>query len=191
MGKWFGGSVFVLMSLIICSSTVFGQANIGKGAIEIGGNVFFISSSLSYEGHSEGSVSYFLLAPRFGFFKTDNFEIEPQLLYGRVSEDPEYDSSYSFSVYGGIFSFSYNFKTSSNIVPFVFAGVGFLGYSGEGDFQSSAIAPDAGVGMKSFISQKGALRLELFYQNMTNYMGIQDLKASNFGFRGGFSVFLK
>ncbi|HEX9916250.1 MAG TPA: hypothetical protein VGB16_00805, partial [candidate division Zixibacteria bacterium] len=183
--------VFVLMSLIICSNTVFGQANIEKGATEIGGNLFFISSSLSYQGHSDGSVSFFLLAPRFGFFKTDNFEVEPQLLYGRVSENPEYGSSYSFSACGGILSFSYNFKTSSNIVPFLFAGVGFLSYSGGGDSQLSAIAPDAGIGMKSFISDKGALRLELFYQNMANYMGIEDLLASNFGFRGGFSVFLK
>jgi len=191
MGKWFKSFVFLLMFLVICSSTVFGQGSIEKKTTEIGGNLFFISSSLSYQGHSEGSVSFFLLAPRFGFFKTDNFEVEPQLLYGRVSENPKYGSSYSFSAYGGILSFSYNFKTSSNMVTFLFVGVGFLGYSGDGDFQSSAIAPDAGIGMKSFISDKSALRLELFYQNMTNYMGIEDLQASNFGFRGGFSVFLK
>ena len=192
MKRWFGLFSFLILFSIVPSANLFGQVNIGRGSIELSGSFSLISSSFSYPsywGESESRTYHFQLTPSVGFFVTDNLEIEPQFLYERISEDGE-GYSYSSSVYGGMLSLSYNFRIRSEAaMPFLFVGAGFLGYSGGDTY--SAIAPDMGIGIKSFINKSSALRMEFFYQRMTNYSGWEDLEASSIGFRGGFSVFLK
>jgi len=186
--RWLVRGILTGLFLIFLSVS-FVHPAMGKGTIELGGNVYYISSWFSQDGNLLSSVNYFLITPRVGFSKTGIIEIEPELILGRAGDDNP-DFSY---IFGGIMNFDYNFKTSGSIKPFLFAGTGFLRYSSErrGNIKTSLILPDLGGGARIFMTEKSALRLEVFYQNMSNYLGYEGLNATNFGFRGGFSVFLK
>jgi outer membrane protein len=186
--------LIVLIALfLVMSSNLFAQEKTAKGKIELSGSVAFTSSSYSSDGNHEATITMFVLSPRIGFFVVDKLEIEPQLLVVSTTLSPEGGSSGTASAFGGIFSLSYNFEGESNLVPFIFAGVGFVSNSvtDETDLKTSMILPAAGAGLKAFISEKGVLRAEAFYQRTTNSGGWEKLTDNSFGLGVGLSVFLK
>lgn len=184
--------VLVAMFLVM-SSNLFAQKKTVKGQIELGGNFGFSSSSFSYKGESEGTITAFSFSPRIGFFVINKFEIEPQIQFVSVSMKPEAGETETETDFGGILSLSYNFESGSNLVPFVFAGIGMQTHSitDVEDLKTTMIAPELGAGLKAFFSEKGALRAEVYYNHMTNAGGYEDESANTFGLRVGLSVFLK
>jgi len=185
--------VVLVALLLVMSSNLFAQNRTAKGQIELSGGVSFSSSSYSYDGQHQYTMTTFALSPKIGFFVIDKLEIEPQLLVVSVSISEEGGGSGTASNFGGIFSLSYNFEGESNLVPFIFAGMGFLSNSvtDATDLKTSMILPAAGAGLKAFISEKGVLRAEAFYQRTTNSGGEEKLIDNSFGLGVGFSVFLK
>ncbi len=174
-------------------STCFAQTKTAKGKIELGGNVSFSHNSFSLDGSGQGSMSTFTLFPRVGYFIINKLELEPQLMIQSVTISPEGGESHTQAIYGGILSVSYNFESSSNLVPFVFGGIGFLGnsFTGATDLKTSLILPSVGGGLKIFLTEKGVLRTEAFYQRTTNSSGEDKLTDNGFGISLGLSVFLK
>ncbi len=63
--------------------------------------------------------------------------------------------------------------------------------TGAKDLKTTMIFPSFSAGIKTFLTEKGALRSEIFYQRWTNTAGIEDLTTDNFGINTGLSVFLK
>jgi outer membrane protein len=186
-------TVLVVVMFFLTFSTLFAQTKTEKGKIELGGSAAFSSNSFSFDGTHTGTITTFTLSPRIGYFVVNKLEIEPQLLVLSISATPEGGETNTASNFGGLLSLSYNFEGGSNLVPFVFAGIGFLSNSvtHATNLKTSMILPDAGVGLKAFVTDKGVLRAEAFYERTTNSGGEEKLTDNSFGLRIGFSVFLK
>lgn len=162
-----------------------------KGRVELGGDAYFTHTSYSdtYYDFSETSIG---VMPRVGYFVIPRLAIEPRLLVAHSSEsNHEYD--YSWTDFGVIFNGAYHFENTVSYVPFVFGGFGFVSHSGDvGDAdEMTLIMPDVGGGIKFFFSNDGVLRVELFYQRLSNADGMKDVDANDFGLRAGVSVFVK
>ncbi len=127
-----------------------------------------LSLSGSYQsfstGSSSGSSSAFLISPRLGFFVLEGLELEPEFLLMLSSgSDPVY------MVNGNV---SYNFLTQGKGVPFLLVGYGLANTvpvfnvpSIRTDFRVDVL--NLGGGMKVFLSEDIALRLEYRYQKFT------------------------
>jgi len=182
--------VFFVLGLFSLS---FAQTKTAKGQVEIGGSATLQMISESFDGDKVGSGTVFAVYPRVGFFVIPKLELEPTLVFESMSWKPEGGKSVTATSFGGIFSVSYNFEGASNLVPFLFGGVGFLTNSitDVEDLKTTMILPDIGAGIKYFITEKGVIRAELFYQRQDNASGLEDVTTNNFGLRAGFSIFLK
>jgi hypothetical protein len=192
-------SLILVVFVLALFSSSFAQEKTAKGQVEIGGTVSFYVSSESYDGNKAGSGSEFMVYPSVGYFIIPKLELEPKLLIVYSSWKPEGGKTSSTSNFGGILNFAYHFEgaTQGNMVPFVFAGIGVLSNSekidGETvkDLKTTMILPDAGGGIKYFITEKGVIRAEVFYQRLSKAYGVDKLTESNIGLRAGVSLFLK
>jgi hypothetical protein len=188
-------AVFVLAAF----STAFAQEKTAKGQIELGGRVSFYMSSEKYDGEKVGSGSEFTVYPSVGFFVIPKLELEPTLLISSSSWKPEGGETSSWSNFGGLINVAYHFErtTPSDLIPFVFLGVGMVSHSAKSngetvkDLKTTMVLPDAGVGIKYFLTEKGVIRAELFYQRLDKAEGMDKLIDTNIGLRAGISLFLK
>jgi hypothetical protein len=186
-------SLLMVIFVLGLFSSAFAQTKTAKGQIEIGGSATLYMTSESYDGHKVGSGTEFALYPRVGFFVIPKLELEPTLIFESSSWEPEGGKRSTETHFGGIFSVSYNFEGATNLVPFLFGGIGMLTNSitDVEDLKTTMILPDIGAGIKYFITEKGAIRAELFYQRISNACGYEKYNDNNFGLRAGFSLFLK
>jgi len=177
-----------------------------KGRIELGGDINFDRSSISYKFDGEDvSVTYtdITLMPRFGYFVIPKLAIEPRfvIINTGVSSDVEGAEDYSVTHFGLMLNAAYHFerKSESKYVPFVFGGGGFISHSGdveelgEGEKadEMTLILPDVGGGIKIFVTNDAVIRAELFYARTSNAEGVKDADANDFGIRAGVSIFVK
>ncbi len=191
----------VFLKILVCLGFVltlpwnsgFPAQRMAKGQREFSGGLSFLHQSVSYKGEEEGSITSFILSPKWGFFVDPNLELEPGLLYQLISEKPKGEQRHSTTAVGGTFNLSYNFGGRGQSIPFISGGFGFLlnHRTGARDLNTTLIFPSFSAGMKSFLTKNGALRFEVFYQRWTNSMGIEDLTTDNFGISVGLSVFLE
>jgi hypothetical protein len=186
--------VMVILTLVVFlpfSLASSAEEMTAKGRIELGGNVAFTHSS--YEG---GSTTDITVMPRLGYFVIPKLELEPTLLVSNTSYSPDGGDSYSGTEFGLVFNVAYHFESASEskLVPFIFAGLGFASFSGDlypQDAKTSMIVPDAGGGIKYFITNSALIRGEAFWEHVTNESGMKDNDADHFGIRAGVSIFVK
>jgi outer membrane protein len=186
-------SLLMVLFVLGLFSSSFAQTKTAKGKIEIGGDASVQMYSQSSDGHKIKSGTLFQLYPRVGYFVIPKLELEPTLIFESSSSKPEGGKTSTTTHFGGVFSVSYNFEGATNLVPFLFGGIGFLSNSitDEESLKTTLILPDIGAGIKYFITEKGVIRAELFYRRLSNAEGCKDLKQNNFGLRAGLSIFLK
>jgi len=192
-------SLLLVVFVFALFSSAFAQEKTAKGQIEIGGRVSFIMSSEKYDGEKLGSGSEFMVYPSVGFFVIPKLELEPTLLIASSSWKPEGGETSSGTDLGGLLNVAYHFEraTASNLIPFVFAGVGMISHSAKSegetvkDLETTMILPDAGAGIKYFITEKGVIRAELFYQRLDKAYGVDKLVETNIGLRAGITLFIK
>jgi len=191
--------IMLAIFVVAAFSTAFAQDKTAKGQIELGGRVSFYMTSEKYDGEKVGSGSEFTLYPSVGYFIIPKLELEPTLLINSWSWKPEGGETSSRRNFGGLLNVAYHFEraTPSDLIPFVFLGVGMVSHSGKNngetveDLKTTMILPDAGVGIKYFLTEKGVLRAELFYQRLDKAEGVDKLTDTNIGLRAGISIFLK
>lgn len=190
-------AVFVLATF---STVLAAEAEkTAKGKVEIGGTVSAYFWSESYDGDKVYSGTEFMVYPSVGFFVIPKLELEPKLLVNFYSEKPEGGKTSSNTNLGGIFNVAYHFEGAmqGNAVPFVFAGIGILSNSAKSDGESvkdlktTMILPDAGVGIKYFITERGTIRAEIYYQRLDKAYGVDKLVETNIGLRAGLTLFVK
>ena len=176
-------SWFLLLLLLIPGELAFSQIQIGSKELSLTG--YFMSRS--YEGSDE-SWETLNLSLGFGYFVSQGFEIEPEIIF----------SSYEEEKSGWIFSgnVAYNFQTGGDgkgPVPFILAGIGYsntflllprIPY--EGDDEENWTVFNAGAGLKIFISSPACLRIEYRFQK---FDGEYDFTHHLFLF--GISAFIK
>jgi hypothetical protein len=137
--------------------------------------------------------------PTVGCFVKPKLELEPTLLFEHTSTDPDNAEGASGTAIGGILNVLYHFESANHtdshkLVPFVFAGAGFVFYSGDlypDDAEPAMVLPNAGGGIKFFITNSAVIRGEAFWEHVTNQGGLEDNDADHFGIRAGVSIFVK
>jgi opacity protein-like surface antigen len=149
-----------IITVTIFSASIFAQPSEDKKKeLSISGCYQNISS-----GNSSGGSGALLISPRLGFFVYKGLEIEPEILFMVASgADPVY------MLNGNI---SYNFISKGKIVPFLLAGYGLA--NAVPLFNVPLIRTDftvgvlnLGVGIKSFLTDDIAIRVEYRYQNFS------------------------
>lgn len=149
-----------LLIIALTSTSMLAQPREGKNKE--------LSLSGSYQNFSSGSgsssSSAFLISPRLGFFVVEGLELEPELLFLLSSgSDPVY------MLNGNV---SYNFLTQGKGIPFLLVGYGLANTVPvfnvpfiRTDFRVDVL--NLGGGVKAFLSEDIALRLEYRYQKFT------------------------
>jgi len=134
-----------------------------------------LSLSASYQNYStsEGTSSTYalLFSPRMGFFFSDGFEFEPELLMLLST-----GTSATYSLNANV---SYNFIPSGKSMPFLLLGYGiantvpFLNVPlMRTDFSVGVL--NVGAGVKEFLSEDIALRFEYRYQKYSGQGSTSD-----------------
>lgn len=158
-----------------------------KGTVELGGSVSFQSVTPVFNGASGDATTIFTLAPFFGYFVSDGFELGVNPFDITVNSLPNSNSSTRISI---LFAPSYNFKTNSIAYPFV---EGLLGYTSLSDGGTeSGFSWGARGGVKLAVTDKGLLNLGVQYLQITmNPSGATSrFGSNNFSLSAGFTVWL-
>ncbi len=152
-------SIALVLLTVLAASGLLAQPREGKHVeLSLSGGYQHYSSD-----NSDGT-SAFLLSPRVGVFLIEGLELEPEFTLMTVSQrDPVY------LVNGNV---SYNFRTAGKSVPFLLIGYGisntvpvFNVPMVKSDFSIGVL--NLGAGVKIFITDDVAVRLEYRYQNFT------------------------
>jgi len=152
-------SIAVFLLTVFAASCLFAQPREGKHVeLSLSGGYQHYSSD-----NSDGT-SAFLLCPRVGVFLIEGLELEPEFTLMTVSQgDPMY------MVNGNV---SYNFRAAGKGVPFLLIGYGlsntvpvFNVPMVRTDFSIGVL--NIGAGVKIFITDDVAVRLEYRYQNFS------------------------
>ncbi len=184
----------VFIALVVLFLFSLSQAAPAKYALKGNKELSFLGSvaffSQNFSGHKVADGTNIFLGVNLGFFVADKLELEPGIILLSSTINPEFGQSETETHVGGIFALSYNFDTGSPAVPFIFGRIGFLTNSitDETNLKTSMILPDVGGGVKFFISPRAALRTEIYYNHLTNLLGVEDWDQNLFGFRAGISV---
>jgi opacity protein-like surface antigen len=128
-----------------------------------GGSISTSTSSSAGSSSSENQ-EYFTLALRAGFFVIEGFSLEPEFLLSTFEGVPP-----SMALAGNV---SYTFSPAHSLVrPFLIAGVG-VGNSipivqtplGRTSDSFNVLLLNAGAGIKIFVTESAAIRVEYRYQ---------------------------
>ncbi len=156
--RFFIGITIVLISL----ETALAQ-------IEKGDKEFSIAASFmaSKSENTEEFWTAFNVPIRLGFLVTEDFEIEPEMLFSKYKEQ---DAGYILSC-----NLAYNFsqtRSRSQTVPFIFGGLGFSNtvqflpnIASSGRASDNWTVLNLGGGLKVFMPKPIALRIEYRFQN--------------------------
>ena len=189
MKKLYVIPVVMILVVVIPFVVTSAQDKTAEGRIELGGSFGFTNSY--YEG---GLMTDVTIMPRVGIFIMPKLQFEPTLIFSNQSINPDKGDSYSGSMFGVLFNVAYHYEgtSDSKMLPFLFAGFGFVAYSGDfyGD-EMKMILPTAGAGVKCFITNSALIRGEAFWEHVKNDGGIKDHDANYFGIRAGVSIFIK
>lgn len=154
--------VFVV-GLIVLIPAGIALAQVNKGDKELG---VAASWATTKEKGASDSLWGYHLALRLGYFLTQNFEIEPEIIFAKFKD---LDAGYILSA-----NLAYHFNPASKNVFFVLGGIGIsntfiilplpnvLWFGGIED--ESWMVFNGGAGIKAFMSKTWALRVEYRFQ---------------------------
>ncbi len=183
------------------------NAQTEKGSWVIGGSttVGFNNVSTKYSaGNSsstEPSVSTFTLTPSFGYFVQDKLAVGLDLGFVSMSQK-DGDYKYTANTLSAMPTVTYYFKSATNLVPYLGAGVGYAStkltekYDGESESETvDGLAWKAKGGLVYLINQNIGVDLGASYNQYSNKETVMgtDYKTTvgTFGINVGFTVFLK
>ncbi len=158
----------IAVVLSVCCMLIF-AAEMLYAQIEKGGKEFSVAASfMARKAENQKEFATIFTVPiRFGIFATRAIEFEPELLFTKFKEE---DTGYVFSA-----NLAYHFSSGhpqQKAVPYIFGG---LGVSNTFLFLYNTLYPERtgdhftvlnlGAGIKQFISQDVALRMEYRFQD--------------------------
>jgi hypothetical protein len=182
--------VLLAISFTPLNLTFSAEERAAAGKMEVGGDIY-----ASYHSYKATAITTFTLMPRVGLFVMPGLEVEPKILilFKNISPHGNREDSSKTDI-GGMLSLAYHFelKRGSKFIPFVFGGIGFVNHAGDvgEDDEVTLVMPDVGLGLKAFLTNSALIRMELFYQHLSNAYGKKDREVNEGGLRGGVSIFL-
>jgi len=172
--------MFLSILVFLISSLVYGQSKQGDWELSLSGYLGSIKHSTkvtgpSYHRESEGEAqSYVVLALRPGYYFSKEIEFEPEILW---TAQEHFLPALALSA-----NIAYNFNIpNSKVTPFLLIGYGYsnglpitqrlLGRESE---KLDISCFSAGAGLKIFVAEPVALRIEYRYQSYNQ-------ETSNYG----------
>jgi opacity protein-like surface antigen len=139
---------------------------------------FSTSASMWNYKYEGGDTHTWINIPlRIGFFVYKGLEIEPELFLTMPTEETDYTG---ILVMGNI---SYNFKGSKKLVPFILGGAGIgngpQAFSFVSDSDRKFTAINFGAGIKWFVGDSAAIRIEYRFIKYSDEYGYNDRTDNN------------
>ncbi len=135
------------------------------------------ASMLNYKYEGGDTHTWINIPLRIGFFVYKGLEIEPELFLTMPTEDTDYTG---ILVMGNI---SYNFKGSKKLVPFILGGAGIgngpQAFSSVSDGGRRFTAINFGAGIKCFVGDSAAIRIEYRFIKYSDEYGYSDRTDNN------------
>jgi len=189
-------NILAVFCIVFASGSLHSQTQQGTWEFSLSGNAGSVSTSSQYSGPYSSSSSeseaegYVLLALRPGLYVVDGLALEPEILWTAVEHEKP-----CFSLSGNL---AYNFAIpESRTTPFLLVGYGTgnaIPINNTLLFRSSykldISLVNLGAGLKIFLAEQAALRLEYRYQKYTEE---GEYRSSMHKFHNvffGFSVFV-
>ncbi len=168
-----------------------GAAALDPGTVELETSVALDHAGYSTSGHTLGTLTRVDGTVGAAYSVTRLVQVGGGLLLSHFAERPEGEASYSSSAYGLSGDVTLNFRTPGGVVPFVRAGLGFEGFSGDGyeDAKTALLVPMLRAGVRVLVGDAGSVNLSVAYRHETNSNGTKDLDANRFGVAIGLSLF--
>lgn len=183
------------------------NAQMEKGSWVIGGSttIGFNNVSTKYSAgnnsSTEPSISTFTLTPSVGYFVQDKLAVGLDLGFVTMSQKDGSDK-YTVSTLSAMPAATYYFKSATNLVPYLGAGVGYAStkstekYNGNSYTETvDGFAWKAKGGLVYLINQNIGVDVGASYNQYSNKETVMgtDYKTTvgTFGVNVGFSVFLK
>ncbi|MGR3309619.1 MAG: outer membrane protein [Candidatus Brocadiales bacterium] len=160
-----GNFVFILITLIIfvsftklcAAGSKFDDSILEAKSIEIGG-----SASFGYDENDATQV--YTLLPRAGIFFARNAEVEVEIPLEYINTKKSDAPGFGVSI-----NALYHLNTGTRFVPFALVGMGAEYVAGGiSDITSLVTMPQGGVGLKYFLSERMALRVEYRYRHFSD-----------------------
>lgn len=183
------------------------NAQMEKGSWVIGGSTTlgFNNVSTKYsagnDSSTEPSVSTFTLTPSVGFFVQDKLAIGLDLGFVSMTQK-DGDYKYTLSSLSVIPTATYYFKSGTNLVPYLGAGIGYAStkvtetYQGDSDSETvDGLTWKAKGGLVYLINQNVGVDLGLSYNQFANKETVEGTEykttVGTLGVNVGLSIFLK
>ena len=163
--------ILLITALVLSFNVLHAKTTKGVWEFSLSGYLGTMKQSSEWSsqygsGSSEGEVKeYVLLAVRPGYYITEGFMVEPEILWTAQEDDPP-----CFAISANI---AYNFNIpNTHITPFVLAGYGIgngisitnrLIYRSSDKLDINVL--NLGAGLKIFVSEPVALRIEYRHQS--------------------------
>lgn len=171
------------------------------GSTTIGFNNISTKYSVGNNSNTEPSVSTFTLTPSVGYFVQDKLAVGLDLGFVSMSQK-DGDDKYTVSTLSAMPTATYYFKSATNLVPYLGAGVGYAStkatekYNGNSNSETvDGFAWKAKGGLVYLINQNIGVDVGASYNQFSNKETVMgtDYKTTvgTFGINLGFSVFLK
>jgi hypothetical protein len=171
-----------------------GAAGLPAGTLEISPSAVFSHSSLSLNGEKLGSLTVLAMSGNVGYCVTNHVEGEGGFLLSHVSisaEDNSGDGSASATGVGLNGGLRFNLSGSGDVIPFAYAGAGFVSYSGDEapDTKVEVDAPILQAGVRLLVGPTGSMNFFVQYSHRTNADGAEDVSDNQFALGVGLSLF--
>ncbi len=170
-------SICLATIMVLVATTLVAQPREGRNVeLSLSGSYQHYSS----ENFSEGSGAL-LLSPRVGIFLYEGLEFEPEMsMMFAEGSSPEY-------MLNGLLS--YNFTSLGKAVPFLLVGYGIANTTpifnvplASYDFSVGVV--NVGLGVKAYVAENVALRIEYRYQHFT---GEGETQSYGFGYGNSYT----
>jgi len=194
--KKFAFILTVLMSCIICAQS-FSQSSGStdaaklklfgyKGIWELGGTIFYASTTPVVNGTTGSSYNIFQLQPFAGYFIAKGIELAIQPNYTTTSA-----SGSSYTTMGLYFAPAYNFILKGNVYPAISVLLGYTSTSGTGATSTSGFSWGGEGGVKINFLGNSLLFIGIQYKQETyNPSGATSRNGQNIlTFGAGWNVF--
>lgn len=171
------------------------------GSTTVGFNNVSTKHSAGNSSSTEPSVSTFTLTPSVGYFVQDKLAVGLDLGFVSMSQK-DGDDKYTVNTLSAMPTATYYFKSATNLVPYLGAGVGYAStkmtekYNGNSESETvDGLAWKAKGGLVYLINQNIGVDVGASYNQFSNKETVMgtDYKTTvgTFGINLGFSVFLK
>jgi hypothetical protein len=165
-------------------------AELPNRTVELSTGLMFTHTSYAVDGNNTGSTTELQVQEGLGYCVNDLLELNGSLVLIHQSVNPRSGTSIGGTSYGFGGSLVFNFPSKSSIIPFLQGGFALLAYSGDmyENAETTYVLPSIGVGLRFLVTESASINSGLYYQHISNALGVEDVSANQLYFGLSISI---